>query len=166
MKTKTKIIIAIIAGILVIAGVITTVVFLTNRNKDENDEESETTAVVSVLNEGPNVIGVKLVYPEHINNSQTADITVLDKNSKTVGQYHYNIFEGYVIDEIAEKKYTEVTEYPGWKAEYKEDVCWTKGEDEMYLYLPKGDYNDKTITLDFLNKSYCLHYNGNEWTVL
>lgn len=119
MKTKTKIIIAIIAGILVIAGVITTVVFLTNRNKDENDEESETTAVVSVLNEGPNVIGVKLVYPEHINNSQTADITVLDKNSKTVGQYHYNIFEGYVIDEIAEKNIPKLPNIPDGKRNTK-----------------------------------------------
>ncbi|MBQ7653867.1 MAG: hypothetical protein IJS17_02210 [Clostridia bacterium] len=162
MKQKIWMIIALVEAVLIIAGAIFSVIMIKylKNELDASDKayeasyQQDTAGLdMSLIKNGDTVIGVKIVWPDHIFRSKTAEVIIRDKDFDEVYHYHYNIFHGYVIEEIEAIKYIETNAFPGWTDETEAYVCKTDGEgNELCLYLPPDTYEGYAIEADFLNQ--------------
>ena len=163
MKNKIWTIVALVEAILIIAGVVFSVITIRNLKIELDDSEKQIEALNqedteglngSLVKDGDKIIGVKVIWPEHIFRSQTADVIIKDKEGNEAYHFHYNLFYVYVIDEIEVKKYEYVKEFPGWRGSGDQLICKVDGEgNEMTLYLPPNTYSGYTIEAEFLNRS-------------
>ena len=165
MKNKVWMVIALFEAVLIIAGVVFSTITIRNLKFDLADSEEEIAYLNaedtdglngSLIKDGDNIIAVKIKWPGHIFRSETADVIIKDEEGNEAYHYHYNLFYGYVIEEIKLEKYEYPEQFPGWSDESKkyESICDVDGEgNELILYLPPDTYSGYDICAEFLNRS-------------
>lgn len=162
MKNKVWIIVSIVEAVIIIAAAIVSVYYIgylqTELKKAEkysemSYEEDTKGRSVSLIKDGDTITGVKLIWPEHIYHSKTADVTFEDEEHNEAYHFHYNLFLGYVIEEVNFNKYSSASEFKGWKDKNEDRICEVDTEgNELILFLPPDMYENYTIYVEFLDE--------------